>query len=70
VKTVLGGGPPGWLIGPAFNEPAGLSFAGGKLYVADTNAHRIRVVDPATMQVTTLRLTGVEPPKAAPEPKK
>jgi DNA-binding beta-propeller fold protein YncE len=70
VKTVLGGGPAGWLIGPAFNEPAGLSFGGGKLYVADTNAHRIRVVDPVTLQVTTLRLKGVEPPKAAAEPKK
>ena len=30
---------------PLFNEPAGLSLANGKLYVADTNAHRIRVVD-------------------------
>jgi DNA-binding beta-propeller fold protein YncE len=70
VKTVLGGGSGGWVFGPEFNEPAGLSFAGGKLYVADTNAHRIRVVDPATMQVTTLRLKGVEPPKAAVEPKK
>ncbi len=28
-----------------FNEPGGLSVAGGKLYVADTSSHRIRVVD-------------------------
>ena len=45
----------------AFNEPAGISYAGGKLYVADTNAHRIRVVDLETKAVTTLELKGVEP---------
>lgn len=58
------GGPkgPGWLADPLFNEPAGLSVAGGKLYVADTNVHRIRVVDLKTKAVTTLQLTGVEPP--------
>src|SRR5215467_9977307 len=28
-----------------FNEPAGLASAGGKLYVADTNNHAIRVID-------------------------
>jgi hypothetical protein len=44
-----------------FNEPAGLSLANGKLYVADTNAHRIRVVDLATKQVSTLALQGVDP---------
>ncbi len=53
----LAGGPDG-----AFNEPAGLSYAAGKLYVADTNAHRVRVVDLATKAVTTLELSGVEPP--------
>ena len=37
---------------PMFNEPGGLSFAGGKLYVADTNAHRIRVVDLKTKAVS------------------
>ena len=63
-KTFLGGvakggEPP---ADPLFNEPAGLSYAAGKLYVADTNAHRIRVVDLATKQVTTLSLKGVEPP--------
>ena len=66
LTTFLGGNDAGgWLTGPLFNEPAGLSQAGGKLYVADTNAHRIRVVDLATKKVTTLKLTGVEPPVAA-----
>jgi DNA-binding beta-propeller fold protein YncE len=63
VKTFLGGEESeGWLFGPLFNEPAGLSYAAGKLYVADTNAHRIRVVDLKTKQVSTLKLTGVDPP--------
>jgi len=60
-KTFLGE-PSGWLTGGLFNEPAGLSFAGGKLYVADTNAHRIRVVDLKTKAVTTLKLDGVQAP--------
>ena len=60
-KTFLGGEQDGWLASPLFNEPAGLSFADGKLYVADTNAHRIRVVDLKTKAVTTLKLKGVEP---------
>lgn len=45
-----------------FHEPAGISYAAGKLYVADTNAHRIRVVDLKTNAVTTLELQGVDPP--------
>src|SRR6185436_7041557 len=28
-----------------FDEPAGISYAGGKLYIADTNNHQIRVID-------------------------
>jgi DNA-binding beta-propeller fold protein YncE len=68
LSTFLGGDEPlGWFGVPLFNEPAGISHANGKLYVADTNAHRIRVVDLKTKQVTTLKLTGVEPP---PAPKK
>ncbi|HYV34524.1 MAG TPA: thioredoxin-like domain-containing protein, partial [Gemmataceae bacterium] len=31
----------GWLSASTFSEPGGLSFAGNKLYVADTNGHRI-----------------------------
>lgn len=61
-KTYLGD-PPGWLKAKMFNEPAGMSIAGGKLYVADTNNHRIRVVDMSTKEVATLNLQGVEPPK-------
>lgn len=63
LTTFLGGNEEGgWLAGPLFSEPAGISHAGGKLYVADTNAHRIRVIDLATKQVSTLKLKGVEPP--------
>ena len=42
-----------------FFEPAGLSFAAGKLYVADTNNHLIRVIDVATGRVSTLQITGL-----------
>jgi DNA-binding beta-propeller fold protein YncE len=42
-----------------FHEPAGLSAAGGKLYVADTNNHTIRVIDLRTQEVSTLEI-GVE----------
>jgi DNA-binding beta-propeller fold protein YncE len=46
----------------SFFEPGGLSFAGDKLYVADTNNHRIQVIDMTTRKMSTLTLTGVEPP--------
>jgi hypothetical protein len=73
LKTFLGDNEDwGWVMPRLFHEPAGISYADGKLYVADTNAHRIRVVDVATKTVTTLKLRGVEPPPAPkePEPKK
>ena len=62
----MGGEADGWLATPVFSEPGGLSYADGKLYVADTNAHRIRVVDLKTKAVSTLNLQGVEAPKPAP----
>ena len=52
---------------PRFHEPAGLSVAEGKLYIADTNNHLIRVCDLATGTVQTLELRGLEPP--APKPR-
>jgi len=63
-KTLVGTGEPGKADDPAqFDEPAGLSYAAGKLYVADTNNHRIRVVDlEQDHAVSTLEIAGLEPP--------
>jgi hypothetical protein len=44
----------------AFDEPAGISVAAGKLYVADTNNHVIRVVDLKSRKVETLKLAAME----------
>ena len=59
----LGTGKPGWEDGlkPSFNEPGGLSVAAvaGKLYIADTNNHQIRVADLKTGKVRTLKLSGL-----------
>jgi hypothetical protein len=42
-----------------FNEPGGISAAGGKLFVADTNNHAIRVVESAPpYRVTSLKISG------------
>ncbi len=47
-----------------FNEPAGISAAAGKLFVADTNNHLIRVIDlTAPYRVTTLTIEGLSAPK-------
>jgi DNA-binding beta-propeller fold protein YncE len=66
VSTFAGTGRPGQADGarPEFYEPGGLSFAKGKLYVADTNNHAVRVVDLSTKQTTTLRMQGLTPPAA------
>ena len=59
-RTVFGSGESGWSDGDGeaakFNEPSGLSYSAGKLYVADTNNHVIRVIDLATQKVDTLVL--------------
>lgn len=64
--TYLGSGRPGYRDGrqAQFYEPGGLSVAGGKLYIADTNNHAIRVADLATGEVTTLKLSGLALPAA------
>ncbi|MFL6332068.1 MAG: thioredoxin-like domain-containing protein [Pyrinomonadaceae bacterium] len=66
VSTFAGTGKPGQTDGarPEFYEPGGLSVARGKLYVADTNNHAVRVVDLSTKQTTTLVMRGLEPPPA------
>ena len=44
----------GALAAAAFYEPGGLSVAGERIYVADTNNHAVRLIDLAQGQVTTL----------------
>ena len=45
-QTLVGSATPGRTDEPPlFNQPAGITAAGGKLYVADTNNHLIRVID-------------------------
>ncbi len=59
--TLVGSPEPGFRDGdqPLFYEPGGISAANGKLFVADTNNHRVRVVDMNTRSVTTLKLKGI-----------
>jgi DNA-binding beta-propeller fold protein YncE len=54
--TFLGTGDEGFTDGsaPLFYEPGGLDYADGKLYIADTNNHAIRIVDMATRTVSTI----------------
>lgn len=67
VKTLFGTGKRGQVDGksPSFYEPAGLSVANGKLYIADANNHAIRVVDLKTKETSTLHIKGLEPPATA-----
>jgi sugar lactone lactonase YvrE len=68
-STLVGSGKPGTADQPAaFDEPAGLSLAGNRLFVADTNNHLIRVIDLSQgNRVTTLPIAGLEPPRRAEE---
>ena len=63
VFTLLGIGEPGHQDGPGgsalFSEPSGISIANGKLYIADTNNHVVRVADLESNEVSTLELTGL-----------
>src|SRR6266849_466258 len=66
VKHFAGSGKPGQADGAksSFYEPGGLSVAGDRLYVADTNNHAIRVVDLKTKETKTLPIKGLQPPAA------
>jgi DNA-binding beta-propeller fold protein YncE len=61
IETLLGS-EHGWRDGPdpLFYEPGGIDAAGGKLYVADTNNHAVRIVDLQTKDTSTLVLRGIE----------
>jgi thiol-disulfide isomerase/thioredoxin len=61
VRTFSGAGKPGSKNGvqAEFYEPGGLSVAAGKLFIADTNNHSIRVIDLKTKQVSSLNINGL-----------
>ncbi len=61
VVTLYGSGH-GWRDGtdPLFYEPGGLHAADGRLYVADTNNHAVRIIDLASGEAHTLVLQGIE----------
>src|SRR5262249_49835642 len=66
VRTFVGTHKPGDGDDPPhFYQPGGLSAAGNKLYVADTNNHKIKVVDIKTRAVKTLALSDLTPPQLA-----
>ncbi|MCC7145947.1 MAG: redoxin domain-containing protein [Phycisphaeraceae bacterium] len=60
MTTELGTGQAGMADGSPqeaqFNEPSGLAYAGGCVYIADTNNHAIRVYDLKFQEVRTLTL--------------
>lgn len=64
-RTLAGTGAPGRGDDPpAFDEPAGITAADGKLFVADTNNHLVRVIDLRRGgKVSTLSIPGLEPPE-------
>lgn len=64
LRPVAGDGVPGLVDGTGTEsrlaEPSGLSAAGRRLYVADTNNHQIRVIDLDTGALTTLALSNLD----------
>jgi len=61
--TVMGlGGTGGYRDGAVnvaqFDEPGGLAYFDGKLYVADTNNHAVRIIDLVTQTVSTLQISN------------
>tara|TARA_R110002111_G_scaffold262860_1_gene341909 strand:- start:15225 stop:17318 length:2094 start_codon:yes stop_codon:yes gene_type:complete len=63
VKTLLGTGKEGSDLKPVeFSEPSGLALVGDRLFIADTNNHRICVVNLQDNQVTEFKVQGLTPP--------
>ena len=70
IVTLAGSPKPGSTDNPPlFDEPGGLSVAGNKLYVADTNNHAIRVIDLDDKAVETLRTDSIPAPTVKAPPK-
>ncbi len=64
VSTLIGDGKPGWKDGAfaeaRLYEPEGVQASAGRLYIADTNNHQVRVAELETRRVQTFRLRGIE----------
>jgi len=63
VSTVAGSGVRGDMNGfstiAQFSEPAGLVVVGERIYVADTNNHKIKIIELDSGEVYPLELTGL-----------
>jgi hypothetical protein len=64
VETLIGSGRPELQDGPflsaSLHEPEGLRVHRGRLYIADTNNHQVRVADLTSWQMHTFRMRGLE----------
>ncbi len=61
--TWLGTGKAGdGTVPPQLAEPAGLCIAGNRLFIADTNNHRVTVVDLESKAMRILTIDGLNPP--------
>ena len=62
VKTYAGTGFSGTREGnieaAQFNEPGGLTIINGKIYITDTNNNLLRVIDMASREVKTVKITN------------
>ncbi len=63
-STWLGTGAAGDALEPVqLNEPAGLAYADGRIFVADTNNHRLLSVTLKTGEVAQFSVEGLTPPQ-------
>lgn len=64
VRTLIGSGKPGHQDGgfgqARLYEPEGVQVSAGKVYIADTNNHQVRVAGLDSHQVSTFQLRNIE----------
>jgi sugar lactone lactonase YvrE len=74
VETLIGDGKPGSVDGPfetaRLYAPEGVAVHDGRLYIADSNNHLIRVADLSARTLHTLVLRGMEHLHPAPSPRR